>query len=91
MGPLDPAAAHTRDIHVVPRDEIEHGVGGAAGEVDEARAALGTEHGLDLVGIILKPGNDLPAVAAGVWGVSTPFQIYQLAMVRYGRQGSARA
>ena len=65
MGPLDPAAAHTRDIHVVPRDEIEHGVGGAAGEVDEARAALGTEHGLDLVGIILKPGNDLPAVAAG--------------------------
>jgi hypothetical protein len=45
-------------------DQLPHDVGRAADEVDETRAALGAEHGLELVGIELQAGDDLAAVAA---------------------------
>src|ERR1043166_4545866 len=65
MRALDPAAARVRHVHPMARDQIEHRVGGASGKIDEAQSALGAEYRFEFVGIVLEPGDDLPAVAAG--------------------------
>ena len=61
---LDPAVADTRHVHAVPVDQVEHGVRSAAYERGEVGPTV-RKHGLDLIGIVFDPRDDLAAVAPG--------------------------
>ena len=61
---LDPALADTRHVHAVPVDQVEHGVRSAAYERGEVGPTV-RKHGLDLIGIVFDPRDDLAAVAPG--------------------------
>ena len=65
MRALDPAVAHVRHVHPMLGDEVEHGIGGAAGECDQLRAALAAEHRFQVVRIVFQPRDHLPAIAPG--------------------------
>jgi len=63
VGALDPAAPHVRHVHRVPLDQVEHRIGGGAGEAHQAFTALAAEHRDQRIGIVLEARNDLPPVA----------------------------
>ena len=52
-------------LQAKPFDKVEHEIRCTSGEAPEPLAALEPERGLDLVGIMFEPGNDLAAIAAG--------------------------
>ncbi len=64
MCALDPAVARVGHVHAVLVDQLPHHVRRAARGIDEGRAALGPEDGLEFVGIELQAGDHLAAVAA---------------------------
>jgi hypothetical protein len=65
MGALDPAGAPVRHVHVVPGDQVEDRIGGAAGKAREPLAALAPELGDEVGGIVFQPRDHLTAVAPG--------------------------
>ena len=49
---------------LVAADQVEREVGSTVGKRDHAAAEVGAEIGLDLIGIVLQPRIDLPAIIA---------------------------
>ena len=64
MRRLDPAGPHRVAGDAMAGDQVEHGIGGAAGHLDQGMAVAFAEAAQQFVGIVLEAGDHLAAVAA---------------------------